>query len=83
MNDLAQACLKVVGSALFAGGVLFLLLILAPTFGGIGGWVFSLVFNDTFASLQEFLGTDANGFQIGAALAFVGAFLKSTVSNSK
>lgn len=57
--------------------VLFILLLLAPLAGGIGGWIFAWIFEDSFAALTRLLHWDVTGFQAGAALAFIGSFLKA------
>lgn len=63
--------------------LLFALTILAPLVGGIGGWIFAFVFDDSFAALMALLRWDASGFEAGAALAFLGAFLKAGARVSK
>jgi len=58
-------------------GVLFVLLLFAPFVGGIAGWVFAWIFEDSFKALMRLLHWNATGFEVGAALAFIGAFLKA------
>lgn len=66
---------------MFAGiGVGVVLLILGPLVGGVIGWFFALVFDDSFRVLCAILRVEATGFEMGAALGFAGAFLRTTVS---
>ena len=65
----------------FAGvGIGCLLLILGPLLGGVFGWFFAMVFDDSFRVLCQVLRIEATGFQVGAALGFAGAFLRTSVS---
>lgn len=73
MNDLI---VKIFASA----GIAVLLLILGPLLGGVFGWLFAAVFDDSFRTLCAILRIEATGFQVGAALGFAGAFLRTTVS---
>lgn len=66
---------------IFAGvAVSALVLILGPLVGGVLGWVFAAVFDDSFRTLCAILRVEATGFEVGAALGFAGAFLRTTVS---
>ena len=60
-----------------------LLFLLMPVVGGAAGWVFAIIFEDSFAALQGLLHTDASGFQIGAALGFVASFFRNVKGSDK
>lgn len=60
-----------------AATTLCLLLVVMPVVGGIGGWLFAWVFEDSFNALLRLLRIQVTGFELGAALAFLGAFFSS------
>ena len=69
--------IEIVVYSMGGSAMLIILLLIAPMFGGFGGWIFAYVFEDSFAALMGLLNWDASGFEAGAALAFIGSFLKA------
>lgn len=70
-------------------GLIAALMFAAPLLGVLGGafsgWVVGLFFADTVLAFVGRLGIDTTGlamWQLGASLGFIGAFFKSTFSNT-
>lgn len=64
-------------------GLVFLVPILGVLFGAFSGWVVGLFFTDTILGFLARLGVDTDGlavWQVGAAMGFLGGFLKTSVS---
>lgn len=64
-------------------GLVFLVPILGVLFGAFSGWVVGLFFTDTILGFLARLGADTDGlavWQVGAAMGFLGGFLKTSVS---
>ena len=78
MTDFLERVVKWTGGAFLGFGVFFIVVIIAPIVGGVGGWIFAWVFKDSFAALQALLHWQATGFEVGAALGFIGSYLKNT-----
>ena len=60
--------------------------ILGVLFGAFSGWAVGLVFEETVLQTLTRFGvetTELTMWQLGAALGFVGGFLKTTVSSTK
>lgn len=60
--------------------------ILGVLFGAFSGWAVGLVFEETVLQTLARFGvetTELTMWQLGAALGFVGGFLKTTVSSTK
>ena len=72
---------KVIGGAVGVAVIMFLMLLVYPFFGGVAGWVFAWIFDESFLKLVELLNVEATGWQVGAILGFVGEFFRTTVSN--
>jgi hypothetical protein len=54
--------------------------------GGLSGWIAGLVFHDEIIGFLGKIGADTNGlttWQVGAAMGFLGGFLKTSVSTKK
>lgn len=81
MKDLVLGLVAVIGGA----GLLALTILLAVSagaiFGGLGGWVVGMLFPSMMAKLVA-LTPFAAPYQLGAALGFVGGFLKSHVTQN-
>jgi hypothetical protein len=70
-------------AALGIAGLLFVAVILSTLIGGIVGWIIGLVFPYVIATLNTLTGLTLTGFEMGAALGFVGSFFKSTTTVKK
>ncbi len=76
MDSLVAGTVKSVASVIGVIGLVFLVMILAPFIGGVVGWLFAWVFPKSFDTALALLRVDATGFQLGAALGFIGALLR-------
>lgn len=72
--------------ALAAVGLTLVMILVIPIlgsfFGALSGWAVSLVWNDAIIGFLSRIGVDTNGltlWQVGAAMGFLGGFLKTTV----
>lgn len=78
---------KVLTGALMAFGVValvFFMVILTTLMGALAGWVVGIFFSDTILGTLQRFGVDVVGlqmWQLGATLAFVGAFFKAHQHN--
>jgi predicted cobalt transporter CbtA len=59
------------------GAIFLAILIIAPLFGGVVGWIFATVFPESFRVLQRIVAIDATGFEFGAVLGFIAGFFRS------
>ena len=83
MKGIILAMLSGFGIALAGAGVLVLTCLAGAFFGGVGGYIFALVFDDSFAVFVEWGGIPTtSGFEVGAVLGFLGGFFKSTQTNT-
>lgn len=67
-------------------GLMVLMPVLGVLFGAFSGWAVSLFFNDTVLGFLARIGVDTNGlalWQVGAAMGFLGGFLKTSFHQSK
>lgn len=71
------------GGAVAVALMFMLLALIAPLVGAFVGAVFAFFFTDTAAVILEFLGLTGRieFWQLGAALAFIGAFFKTTLTS--
>lgn len=71
----------VIGVAMFTGlgfaALIIVFSLMGAFFGGIGGWLMSWVFDESWARLIEFTGWKGTAFELGASLGFVSGFLKT------
>lgn len=77
---------KVVGAAALVGLAVLITPIVSVLAGALCGWLVGLVFDETFARWRFYFGldmVDLGSWQIGAMLAFVGAFFRSTFTGTK
>jgi hypothetical protein len=73
---------KFIGLVSFAFVLAFIAPIISCFLGGFSGWVVGLVFEEQIIGFLTRVGIDMTGmsmFDLGAALGFVGGFLKTTV----
>lgn len=83
MNKLGGVIAGIVLVVGAVGATLIVSALFAPILGAIAGYIVGLFFGDTLQLLADMLGIpNAEPYQLGAMLAFVGAFFKSTLSNS-
>ena len=63
----------------------FLLMLLAAIFGYVGGWLFGVVFNDTWAAIHTWLQMPAalTPGMLGAFMAAFGSFIGKNVTTKK
>ena len=54
-----------------------LFMVISVIFSGFAGWLFALIFPESFSGLIGWLGVDWTGFEAGAILGFIGSFFKS------
>lgn len=62
--------------------VLLVAPLLGACVGAFTGWVVGAVFSDSMMHLQKLLGTQAEAYQIGAMLGFIGGFFRSSSSST-
>ncbi len=77
---------KIASITVFALILAFIAPILSTLFGAFSGWVVGLVFEDTIMGFLARLGLNIEGltmWQLGAALGFIGGYLKTTVHETK
>jgi len=65
-------------------GLLFVAVLASTVIGGVVGWIVGAVFPFVIEALNQLTGLQLTGFETGAVLGFVGAFLSySHTNNSK
>lgn len=76
---------KIVLGVFTVVALIFFAPVLGVIFGAFSGWVVGLFFSGTVLGFLGRLGVDVNGlqlWQVGAAMGFLGGFLKTNVSKS-
>jgi hypothetical protein len=76
---------KIVASFLAVIAIAFIAPLAGVLIGSFTGWVVGLVFSETILSFLSRFGVDTAGlavWQIGAAMGFLGSFLRTTVSKT-
>ncbi len=78
MNDFA----RIIGATLFISATLLVLAPLNALLGAFAGWSVSLFFGDSILNTLRSVGlpTDVSMWQLGAAMGFVGSFLRTSVT---
>lgn len=78
--------MKLIGSFVVIAVGLFLLCCLATIMGAAIGWVVGLFFSDVILGFLSRIGMDVDGihlWEVGAALGFIGSFIKSTYNGNR
>lgn len=73
----------VFGVGVGIAGIIVLVTLLGPLFGGIAASIVGFAFPYVLDAIREVSGIDLTNFQIGATLGFVAAFFKTTVTTGK
>jgi hypothetical protein len=80
-NLVAKVCIGIVAIIGIAAAVFF-----SPLLGALSGmfaaWVFNIFFPHTMAAILAWFGWKLTASQFGAALGFVGGFIRSSQSNT-
>ncbi len=70
-----------IGAAVVGASAICILPVLGTLFGAFAGWVVGWFFEETILGIASQLGIDGvTMWQLGAALGFVGGFLKTKVT---
>jgi len=61
----------------------FIYMLISPVLGGIAGWLIGGIFPFVVNTINDLIGSDLTGFQIGVILGFIRSFLRQQTSDSK
>ena len=76
---------KIIGGMMAIAILIFGMPLLGVLFGAFSGWVVGLFFTDTVIGFLGRLGVETAGlevWQVGAAMGFLGGFLKTSIHRS-
>jgi len=84
MADALEKLLLALGAGVLVLGLILILVPIGTLLGAIAGWVVGWFFGDTILHVLAQGGLrDISMWQLGAALGFIGGFLRTTVSRGK